>query len=428
MLALVFNRKYMIMKKNILNFCLVLLLVTFASCKRKGEEPPVKPKGPTVTIHDLKAIASCTNNCNKVFTTDTYLAGVVLADDVTGNFYKETFIRDTSGAIHLTFKAAAIIFVGDSIRVNLKGLSIGYNPTTSMLEVDSIETDKSLVRLGTGVYPQPIALDINLIGTPGYYAKFLNNLVVINGIGFAPTDTNKLYVPINSTTSNHQMNTCGGDAITLRTNSYATFSGQKTPTKFGNIVGIATNYGSTKQLVIRNTTEWSMNSPNCVTPGLYLKKNFNDNSITSGGWTMQNVSGTVNWATSTLGSWANKPYASISNFYSSSNHLCETWMISPSMDLSTSTNPVLSFQNAFNYSGPALSIMISTNYTSGLPSTATWTPLTFTASSGGFTFVNSGNISLSAYKNAGVTIAFKYTGTATSGSTWEVDDVLVVEN
>ncbi|MEO6303762.1 MAG: DUF5689 domain-containing protein, partial [Bacteroidia bacterium] len=154
------------MKKNIINFCLILLLlVTSFGCNRKGEIPPVKPVGPSVTIADLKAIATCTDNCNRVFTTDTYLSGVVLADDVTGNFYKETFIRDVTGAIHLTFKAAAIIFIGDSVRVNLKGLSIGYNPTTLMLEVDSIETDKSLVRMGAGVYPQPRVLDMNLIST-----------------------------------------------------------------------------------------------------------------------------------------------------------------------------------------------------------------------------------------------------------------------
>jgi hypothetical protein len=171
-----------------------------------------------------------------------------------------------------------------------------------------------------------------------------------------------------------------------------------------------------------------MTSSSCITPGLYLKKNFNDGSVTSGGWATKNVIGSINWATSTLGSWVNKPYAQITNYVSPSNFACETWLISPLMNLSNSTNPVLSFQNAFNYTGPALQLMISTNYTSGLPATATWTPLTYTASAGGFAFANSGNISLSAYKTAGVTIAFKYTGTGSSGSTWEVDDVAVVEN
>ena len=294
-----------------------------------------------------------------------------------------------------------------------------------MLEVDSIETDKSLVKIGKGVYPQPKVLNMNLINSPNYFAGLMNDLVVINGIGFAPADTNQLYVNINTTAQSRLLYSCNGDPITLRTNSYAKFSGQKTPTKYGNIIGIATNYGTTKQLVIRNTTEWSMNNSACVGPVIYHKKNFNDNSVTSGGWTTKNVLASINWTTSSAGSWANKPYCQISNF--PSNVACESWLISPPIDLSNSTTPILNFQNAFNYTGPVLQLMISTNYTSGLPSTATWTPLTFNASAGGFVFVNSGNISLSAYKTSGVTIAFKYATTG-AGSTWEVDDVTILEN
>jgi len=168
-----------------------------------------------------------------------------------------------------------------------------------------------------------------------------------------------------------------------------------------------------------------MNYTTCITPGQYLKKNFNDGSVTSGGWTTKNVLASINWTTATTGSWVNKPYAMITNF--PSNVACESWLISPLIDLSGSTNPKVTFQNAFNYTGPILQLMISTNYVSGLPSTATWTPLIFNASSGAFAFVNSGNVSLSAYKTTGVSIAFKYATTG-AGSTWEIDDVAVIEN
>jgi hypothetical protein len=414
------------MKKIIIYSTLLLSLsLAFTSCKKEEEVPPIKSMGPVVTIADLKAIASCTNNCERLFKTDTYFSGVVLADNVTGNFYKETYIRDFTGAIHITLKSAVNLFVGDSIRVNLKGLSVGYNPTTLMLEIDSVETDKSFLNLGKGVMPKPKVLDMNQINSPNYFAGLINDLVEIKGIGFSPIDTNKIYVEINQTAQSRVLNSCGGDAITLRTNSYASFSGQKTPKGYGNIIGIATNYGTTKQLVIRNTTEWSMNYTTCITPGQYLKKNFNDNSVTSGGWTTKNVTANINWTTGTAGSWINKPYAVITNF--PSNVACESWLISPSLDLSGSINPILVFQNAYNYTGPTLQLMVSTNYVSGLPSTATWTPLTFNASPGGFAFVNSGNISLNSYKVNGVRIAFKYATTG-SGATWEVDDVAVIEN
>ena len=78
------------MKNTLIKYCLLLtLLLSIVSCKKKPEGPPVKSPGTALTIADLKAIASCTNNCEKVFTTDTYLSGVVLADDVTGNFIKK---------------------------------------------------------------------------------------------------------------------------------------------------------------------------------------------------------------------------------------------------------------------------------------------------------------------------------------------------
>ena len=48
-------------------------------------------------------------------------------------------------------------------------------------------------------------------------------------------------------------------------------------------------------------------------------------------------------------------------------------------------------------------------------------------SGGNYVFVNSGNINLSAYKASNVRIAFKYSGSSSDGSTWELDDVLIKE-
>jgi hypothetical protein len=152
-------------------------------------------------------------------------------------------------------------------------------------------------------------------------------------------------------------------------------------------------------------------------------KTFNDNSITNGGWTTQNVIGNINWVTSNAGSAPNY-YASISNY--PSNMTCESWLISPPFNLTNNINPMLNFENATSYGPSPLTLMISTNYTGGAPSTATWTPITYSQSSGGFAFVNTGNISLSAYKTNNVTIAFKYNATG-SGATWELDNIAILD-
>ncbi|OFY34127.1 MAG: hypothetical protein A2W91_06555 [Bacteroidetes bacterium GWF2_38_335] len=157
----------------------------------------------------------------------------------------------------------------------------------------------------------------------------------------------------------------------------------------------------------------------------YLSKDFDDSNITSGGWTTQNVVGAINWTIYTGGS---TPCASIKNYVDPDNFLCETWLISPAVNLSSTTQPTLTFKNACNYTGDVLTAYVSTNYTgSGAPSAATWTQLTFSLSGGGFAWTNSGDVDLSAYKTTGVYIAFKYTGSATDGKTWEVDDILIAE-
>ncbi len=73
-------------------------------------------------------------------------------------------------------------------------------------------------------------------------------------------------------------------------------------------------------------------------------------------------------------------------------------------------------------------MLISTDYTSGAPSTGTWTQLNPTWSTGTFVWLNSGNLDLSPYKNINVHIAFKYQGSSSDGSTWEIDNILVKEN
>ncbi|MBN2683271.1 MAG: choice-of-anchor J domain-containing protein [Bacteroidales bacterium] len=156
----------------------------------------------------------------------------------------------------------------------------------------------------------------------------------------------------------------------------------------------------------------------------YLSKDFADSDINSGGWTTQNVTGAVNWYIYVA---SGNPCAAIKNWDGTVNNACETWLISPSVDLTASTEPVLTFRNACSYDGAVLQAYVSTDYSgTGLPATATWTELTFDLSAGFFAWANA-NIDLSAYKTNGVYIAFKYTGSSTDGKTWEVDDIKIDE-
>lgn len=141
-------------------------------------------------------------------------------------------------------------------------------------------------------------------------------------------------------------------------------------------------------------------------------------------FTSQNVTGAEVWV-------YNSTYkcAYITGFVSSQNRENEDWLISPQIDLTGKSSPAMCFDHVVRYAGvPAneATVWVSLDYTSGLPSTATWTqiPTNFTNAST-WDFYNSGDLSLSAYANKKIRVAFKYTSTATKAGTWEMKNFIV---
>lgn len=120
-----------------------------------------------------------------------------------------------------------------------------------------------------------------------------------------------------------------------------------------------------------------------------------------------------------------------SGYYNSTNYVTESWLMSPPIDLTGDTAVFLSFEHStgYLYSNPPanfLNVMVSKDYTTGDPSTATWQALTvanwYTGTS--FEFVESGLIDLSSYVGeSNVHIAFKYTSNSSTGPTWEVKNM-----
>lgn len=125
-------------------------------------------------------------------------------------------------------------------------------------------------------------------------------------------------------------------------------------------------------------------------------------------------------------------YLKASAYANKTNNAAESWAVSPAIDLSKVTKATLSFRHVLNYlnSGTAadhIKVFASTDY-AGDVVTATWTELTIATypSGSNWTFVDAGDIDLSAYCGKKVYIAFKYVSTADVAPTWEVDNMKVV--
>jgi hypothetical protein len=109
-------------------------------------------------------------------------------------------------------------------------------------------------------------------------------------------------------------------------------------------------------------------------------------------------------------------------------------LISPAIDLTSVTSAKMTFNHAINKGLVANmqanhTLWFSTNYTSGAPSTATWTQVTIPTYPTGadWTFVSSGNIALpaAAYGKSNVRFAFKYLSNTSESATWEIKELVV---
>jgi hypothetical protein len=170
----------------------------------------------------------------------------------------------------------------------------------------------------------------------------------------------------------------------------------------------------------------------------YLNKDFNDLSLTSGGWTTQIIIDTTNWFVRDYGG---DKFANCTNYNNGTNSPSNTWLISPNIDLSSATQPILNFKTIMKYQGFALSLKISTDYdgTSNPTQQGTWNDISNLAiwdtdannwgdPNAPFPgWYNSGDVDLTSYISQNTYIAFQYTGSASSGSNWELDDIIISE-
>lgn len=163
----------------------------------------------------------------------------------------------------------------------------------------------------------------------------------------------------------------------------------------------------------------------------YLSKDFDDLSLTSGGWTTQIVIDTTNWFVDDFGG---DKFVKATNYSNGQNIPADTWLISPVVDLSSSTQPMLSFETIMKWPGAALTLYISTDYDGNSNPTqqGTWTDITSLATwdvdnSTWGDWTPSGFVDLSAYISSTTYVAYNYIGSSTSGSTWEIDNILINE-
>ena len=255
--------------------------------------------------------------------------------------------------------------------------------------------------------------------------SYLSQLVKLENVQFTASEIGGTYADGPAQQSkNIYLEDCDGNQIIVRSSGYSNFANELIAEGNGSLTAIISRYNNELQIYIRSFNEIDMTGSRCA--GQISLTNFESNTLD--GWQNINVSGAVNWLPKYLGG---NTFANISNWDGTANSACETWLISPEIDLTNSPSASISFNNDVNYGGPQLQLLVSTEYIGvGNPSqTGNWTDITSSVAwdpnTTSWGFSSTGDIDLSQYIGNTIYIAFKYTGTASNGSTWEIDDIKI---
>jgi len=272
-----------------LNVRLSSLMITLTavfvlnSCKKTFDQPagPSDPAlTPTHTIKQFRALHT-TSGALDVITTDIIISGVVVANDKSGNLYQELYIQDGSAGINVLLDANGLYNsypVGRKIFIKCKGLClsdynrlpqlgiravVAGNPSIQAIASNLIEQYVTGGSLNNPVVPKLVTV-AQL--TTNMSDDNLGTLIQLNNYEFIAADTNKTYADTSSyrNSVNLTVKGCaGGTNIIIRSSGYANFAGISAPNGNGTLTAIYTLFGSTKQLIIRDTSDVQFNNFRC---------------------------------------------------------------------------------------------------------------------------------------------------------------------
>lgn len=254
--------------KNI--FFLVMAMFAFTACMNDFDTPhfdtPLFGNNaigvPNMTISEFKEkyrtqlLASVPTE----ITEDIILRGVVVANDVTGNVYKQIVISDGNDAIIIGINTSglyATLPIGQMVALDCKGLSMGgycYLPQIGI----PYNTEKYGIQIGR-MSKQMFEQHIKLLNEPNeYYSELIPlelteefladsknkdlcpRYVIMKGVEFKEANGTELYVPGNEITERNVK--IGSQNVIFRLSNYADFAKMVIPTGKLDIKGVLTRY------------------------------------------------------------------------------------------------------------------------------------------------------------------------------------------
>jgi len=266
------------MKNLILTICVLIFVISIVimlSCNKKFDEPPAymaPDLTPTLTIAQLKMMHA-TGNVESI-TTDDIIEGVVIANDSSGNFYKQIIIEDSTAGIAINiddYNLYSSYPVGRNVFIKLNGLILyddnkliqigGSKDANNNINPIAAPLKNQYVIKGVGNVPvAPKVIDVSDLND-----SYQNMLIQLTNMEFSEADTAKTYADTSSSKNavSFVLKNCSNKSVTLRNSGFASFAGANVPNGNGSITSIYSVYNTSKQILIRDTNDVQFCNTRC---------------------------------------------------------------------------------------------------------------------------------------------------------------------
>ena len=210
----------------------------------------------------------------------TIIEGVIVADDESGNIYKQLYVRDATGTILVGINTTGLYAycpVGQKIVLNCEGLYVGgygqlaqigslYNGGIGRMDENMWKEHVRFVGTPSFSHPelQPLEIDEDFLNnTPMEEAPLF---VKVSDVTLKEADGEAMYAPEEGVTlSGNEVNRnlqVGGTSLIFRVSTYCNFANDVMPTEPVDIVGVLTRFRNDWQLKARTSRDITLHSNN----------------------------------------------------------------------------------------------------------------------------------------------------------------------
>ena len=252
------------------NLLPLLFLGLLTACvDQEFDAPPVDGEDPgltaNTTIAELKALHPFDESITPIGD-DVIIKGTVIADDRSGNLYRTFIMQDETAGIQVLINLTNNYIyypVGREIFIDASGLFLsdyrgvlqlgGYvtteNGSESLGDVLDLTNTIFPGKQSDGVVPTEKSIG-------ALNDDDVNTLVQLTDVQFAPLDRGQPFADaVGRSSLNRELQSCDGEAIVIRTSGFADFAASLTPQGSGSVTAVYTVFNTTKQLLLRDTSD-----------------------------------------------------------------------------------------------------------------------------------------------------------------------------